>query len=224
MMSQRRLPQPPRVASWLVDLLSPDKQAESIAGDLLEEFSELAPKSGIAFARRWYWRQTVKSIAHLIGTGFRVAPWSIVGGIVGGYLLLGYGFGLPEKVIVAVLDFRRHNVMPYYSWPQIQAHIFWLNGGILLGRLLLSLIIGCIVSMTVKGRELVVTMMLSLFWAVLCGVREVQFMQLARHYGVHSFAPLPLLVSIFGCPIMIITGGTIVRLCKQSEARRPSRA
>jgi hypothetical protein len=36
-------------------------------GDLLEEYSYLAPKSGVTFARRWYRRQTVKTIAHLFG-------------------------------------------------------------------------------------------------------------------------------------------------------------
>ncbi len=62
-MSQASFVQPPRIAVWLVDLFTPDKQAESIPGDLLEEFSDLASKSGVAFARRWYWRHSVKTIA-----------------------------------------------------------------------------------------------------------------------------------------------------------------
>jgi hypothetical protein len=67
--------QPPRFAVWLVNLFTPYEQAESIPGDLLEEFSELALKSDGAFARRWYWRQSVKTIGHLIGCGFRSVPW-----------------------------------------------------------------------------------------------------------------------------------------------------
>jgi hypothetical protein len=75
MMSQARFVRPPRIALWLVDLFTPSEQAESIPGDLLEEFLELALKSGDAFARRWYWRQSVKTVAHLIATGFLVVPW-----------------------------------------------------------------------------------------------------------------------------------------------------
>jgi hypothetical protein len=43
--------QPSRVASWLIELFTPCEQTESISGDLLEEFSDLAPKSGGAYAR-----------------------------------------------------------------------------------------------------------------------------------------------------------------------------
>ena len=45
--------QPPRFAVWLVNLFTPCEQSDSILGDLLEEFSGLASKSGMAFARRW---------------------------------------------------------------------------------------------------------------------------------------------------------------------------
>jgi len=43
--------QPPRGAVWLIELFTPYEQAESIPGDLLEEFSDLASKSGVAYAR-----------------------------------------------------------------------------------------------------------------------------------------------------------------------------
>jgi hypothetical protein len=48
MTSQASLVQPPRVAAWLVDLFTPGEQAESILGDILEEFSDVATKSGVA--------------------------------------------------------------------------------------------------------------------------------------------------------------------------------
>src|SRR5881394_208843 len=118
MMLRTPFVRPPRVAIWLVDLFTPDEDAEAIQGDLLEEYSELALKSGVASARRWYWRQSVKTIAHLMGTGFRVAPWSVAGAVVGGFLLLwlGFGFGLPELATLAVLDFRsQSHVHPYYT-------------------------------------------------------------------------------------------------------------
>ena len=67
MMSRASSTQPPRIAVWLVGLFTPDQEAESIPGDLLEEFSHLASNSGVPFARRWYWRQIAKTIAHLFG-------------------------------------------------------------------------------------------------------------------------------------------------------------
>jgi len=35
---------PPRIAVWLISLFAPAEEAESILGDLLEEFSHLALK------------------------------------------------------------------------------------------------------------------------------------------------------------------------------------
>jgi len=47
-MPQAPFVQPPRIAAWSVDLFIPNQQAESIPGELLEEFSDLASKSGLA--------------------------------------------------------------------------------------------------------------------------------------------------------------------------------
>lgn len=60
---------PPVIAVWLVGFFTPDKQTEAIQGDLVEEFSRLASASGVAAARRWYWRQSINTVAHLMGTG-----------------------------------------------------------------------------------------------------------------------------------------------------------
>jgi hypothetical protein len=62
-------------------------EAESIQDDLIEEFSLLASKSGVASARRWYWRQTMKTVPPLAGVGFRTAPWMTTAAVVGGFLL-----------------------------------------------------------------------------------------------------------------------------------------
>jgi hypothetical protein len=52
MTSQSQFVQPPRFAVWLLTLFALDDEAESILGDLLEEFSLLASKLGVPFARR----------------------------------------------------------------------------------------------------------------------------------------------------------------------------
>ena len=93
MMSQAYLGQPPRLAVWFINLFTAHESAESIFGDLLEEYSYLASKSGVTFARRWYRRQTVKTIAHLFGSGYRAAPWSTTAAAVGGFCCTGLSPG-----------------------------------------------------------------------------------------------------------------------------------
>ena len=121
MTSQPDFVQPSHIAVWLVTLFTPAEEAESILGDLFEEFSHLASKSGVAFARSWYWRQTVKTIAHLVGSGFRVAPWSTAVAVVGGFLLVRFVFGLSQPAITAVLNRYRvyeHHFDAYMFWKQ----------------------------------------------------------------------------------------------------------
>lgn len=215
-MSEAPFVRPPRIAVGLVDLFIPNEQEEPISGDLLEEFSDLASKSGVAFARRWYWRQSVRTIAHLIGTGFRAAPWQIAGAVVGGFLLYWVAAGRIEQAIVAILDFRRQpHVHPYYTWPQAEARMFLVMYGVLAGQLLLSVFIGCIVATAAKGREMVATITLSLILGIL---GMVQFLAWSAKHG-YAFLPLPLVIT-FGVSIVIIMGGGIVRKSRSATARR----
>ncbi len=219
-MRQTPAARPPLIAAWLIELVTPHEQAESIPGDLLEEFSDLASKSGLASARRWYWRQSVKTIAHLAGAGFRVAPWSIAGAVVMGYLLRWFSAGLPEQVIVGVLHFRRHHVTPYYTWAQAQTYLLWLNSGIWIGHLLLSLFIGCFVAVVARGSEMVAATALGL----LCGAMNgVGFLVLVARHSPENAYLAPFLVHQFVGSIMIVIGGVIVRESRSAMARRTSR-
>src|ERR1700731_3423669 len=103
MTSHSDLVPPPRIATWLVSLFVLP-EGESVLGDLLEEFCDLARKSGVIFAGRWYWRQSLKTIAHLFGAGFSAAPWSTSAAVVGGFVLHRFVQGLPDKVLSAVTD------------------------------------------------------------------------------------------------------------------------
>lgn len=150
MVTKSSLVQPPRLAVWLVDLFTPIGQAESIPGDLLEEFSEIYSKSGVVSARRWYWRQSVKSVAHLTASGFLMAPWLIAVAVVGGWLLAWGFYWLTEKAIIAI-----H--YKYQVYAHIDAYVFWLLYGVLIERLVEPLLVGTIVALAVKGREMVVT-------------------------------------------------------------------
>jgi hypothetical protein len=53
MTSQEDFVRPPRIASWLVNLFAAGEEVESLLGDMLEKFSHLASKSGVAFAKNW---------------------------------------------------------------------------------------------------------------------------------------------------------------------------
>jgi hypothetical protein len=79
---------PPRAASWLLDLFVPGDQITPILGDLLEEFSAEAVRMGVSSARRWYWRQSAKSILHFLDAQLRLAPWRSLASVLAGLLLL----------------------------------------------------------------------------------------------------------------------------------------
>ncbi len=212
--------QPPSVAAWLVDLFTPQQYAESITGDLLEEFSDLASRSGVASARSWYWRQSAKTIAQLIGTGFRVAPWLTAGTVLGGYLLLALSASLPEQAIVGVIHLHRHHVTPYYNEAQVATYLFWLNTSILIGRFLMLLIIGAFVAVTAKGREMVVAMTLALVSFV---VTMIIFSILVFKHQPVDPTLLPTIVAHeFSGSCMIAIGGVIVREFRLLLARRHS--
>src|SRR5258707_224009 len=95
-----------------LDRLETKGYVKSHLGDLLEEFSHVASKSGVSVARSWYWRQTVKTVAHFVVTGFRVAPWSTTLAVAGGFLLRRLVSGLPELAIFAVL--HRYRVFDHH--------------------------------------------------------------------------------------------------------------
>jgi Fe2+ transport system protein B len=211
-MYQASFVHPPRIAAWLLDLFAPSEQAESITGDLLEEFSDLASKSGVSVARRWYWRQTVKTIAHLVGIGFRLAPWSTAAAVVGGFLLRGFVSGLPERAIFAVL--HRYRV----SENHLGAYVFFASYGIAIGHLLIaSMFVGCMVALAAKGREMVATMTLAL---VLCALIGAALVWVATH------GPMDVAWMLWSCadPFAIVIGGAIVRTRRSAATTLPSGA
>jgi hypothetical protein len=204
--------QPPRLAVWLVNLFTPYEQAESIPGDLLEEFSEVTLKSGGAFARRWYWRQSLKTIGHLIGSGFRSAPWRIAGAVLIGRLLLLYGLMLPEKLIVAVL--RVYSIYPNYDHKNVVAlWMFWVPLAIQIGWVIVPIFIGCIVAMLAKGREMIATMTLGLTFLAL------RLVAIIVNRPGRAFTRPDILL---GFIVAFVIGGGIVRKIRSALSRRPS--
>jgi hypothetical protein len=204
--------QPPRIANWLLNLFTSADEEESILGDLLEEFAHFAGTSGVAFARRWYWRQTVKTIAHLVSAAFRGAPWSTTAAIVGGFVLLQLLGGLPDKVLSAVTD----RYLTYWS-SHFKAYMFWATDGMLIAHLILSMFVGCVVAVAAKGRETVATMALSL---ILCAMIGFALVWVAAHRPVDAAWAL----SSCAGPFAIVIGGGIVRMLRSAAKPLPSGA
>lgn len=62
---------PPRMPDRLLQALLDDESLEAVSGDLHEGFLEVHDRRGAAAARRWYWRNAVRSIITCRITGHR---------------------------------------------------------------------------------------------------------------------------------------------------------
>lgn len=204
-------PRPPRLAAWLVELFASGEQAESIVGDLQEEFSEVIQKSGIVSARRWYWRQGVKTIANLAGAAFRAAPWSVVAAVFVGLLLRRFTFTLPDDIMSAVLRAQRPYSNLHYGF-----YVWQISYGFPLAHAIMSMFVGCLIALFAKRREMIATMTLTLvLWALIIAA----LVHIARQ------GPLDItwLLWSFADAFMTVLGGVTVREFRLLLARRHSR-
>src|SRR5713101_5537644 len=78
----------PRLALWLVDQFALPDQREGLLGDLQEEYAAVSTKTGVTRARRWFWRQTARTLIHLIAASIRKSPVGLGLSVVGGLFLL----------------------------------------------------------------------------------------------------------------------------------------
>jgi hypothetical protein len=201
MTSQQYFPQPPRIAVWLLNLFALAAEAESILGDLLEEFSLLASKSGVATARSWYWRQTLRTIPQLAGVGFRTAPWMTAAAVVGGFLLRRLVGHLAESAIFAVVErflaFFEHHFSTY---------MFFASTGIDIGQIITFLFIGFVVAFAAREREMVATMALGLIYGAMAVVGSVYVVT-----RTGDTASLWRLTWFFADAFAIVIAGAVVR-------------
>jgi hypothetical protein len=215
------------LAAWLVTRFAPAEATESILGDLLEEFSYLAAQSGPAFARSWYWRQALKTIAHFGAAGIRAAPWSTVAAVVAGPLLIRLGLTAYTQATEAVLD--RYRVYEYLSelgrrQPSLNvaaAYLFWITRGLLIGRVLVEALVGGIVAVAAKGRERTATLALALLLGALGVAGSLMTAATTGDYGFLLQWALP---SVFADSIAILMGGALVRARRFAATTRRSAA
>ncbi len=206
--------QPPSLASWLVDLFTPYAQAETIRGDLLEEFSEVASRRGGAVARRWYWRQSVKTIGHLSADGFRALPGLMAVSVLAAWLLDVGGNWLVRKAVVAILS--RFRVYAY-----VDAYTFWVLHDIVV-RITISMSMGYVAAAAVKGREMIAAITFSLLFGLLHGVSLLPVLRHLPEWYDYRF-PRPfvavLLVNTVVSPVLIVMGGLLCRKFRFATGR-----
>jgi len=212
MKSQPHLVRSPRVATWLVNLFTRTDE-ESIMGDLLEEFFLLASTAGVRLARRWFWKQTLKTICHLFVSGFRAAPSSTAAAIVGGFLLSKITNEFPDKLLSAVTD----RYLTYWS-GHFHAYL-WVLKGLFISHLMVSLFVGGTVALVAKGREVAATVTMGL---ILCAMICASSFWIVASTGDASF--LWNLPWFLADPLAIVIGGIIIRTRRSRAALRHSRA
>jgi len=153
--SQQR---PPALAVWLVDLFSCGDNAEPITGDLLEEFSVIASGKGIGAARRWYWKQSLKTSVKLFGSAVRSAPWLITS-------------SRPAPFSSRALR-NRYRLAWFFGvlghYPDVyEDHMnFWsfcIRYGIPIVGWVVAILLGCLIGVVAKYREIVATATFGVF-------------------------------------------------------------
>jgi hypothetical protein len=160
MTSQSRVDHPPRIADWLLSLFAL-AGSDTIIGDLHEEFSLQLSKSGSATARRWYWRQTLKTVAHLVRISARTHPWLTAFAVLAGFLLRRILAPLIDPAMFALLEriqlFDRH----------FDAYRFLASTGIDLAHLVAFLMVGFVVAFVATEAEIVATTILAMIYAAM---------------------------------------------------------
>jgi hypothetical protein len=198
----------PRLAQWMINLFALRDEAESILGDLQEEFLQVRSSAGLKAARHWYRRQMRKTIAHLFLSGLRTSPltWAAV---IGGLLLLRLAHSAPDWLLSELTD------KYLFYWSNHFAAYRWLLRVMWPAYLAASLFTGCMVALLAKGREMVATSTLSL---ILCAMVFVASVSQATSTG--NFLSLWSVATGLSDPVAIILGGIIVRQHRFATAIR----
>jgi hypothetical protein len=199
----------PQLAEWLISLFVSVEEAESILGDLQEEFLQIRSKAGARAARRWYSRQMRRTVAHLFLSGLRTSPltWAAV---IGGLFLLRFTHSAPDWLLSQLTD----KYLTY--WSNHFAAYLWLLKVMWIEYLATSLFTGCMVALLAKGREVVATSTLGL---ILGGMALVSVTVVAATGHFVSFWGL---IMTFIDGVALVFGGVIVRRHRSAAAIRLS--
>ena len=200
----------PRIAGWLVSLFATSEEAESLLGDMEEEFRQLVQKSGVDFARSWYWRQTRKTVVHLAGNAFRAAPWLIAATVIGGLLLRRLLFGPPEWAIFDVL--QRYGVFDRH----FNVYVFFATYGTAGAHVVMSMFVACVVAWAARGSEMAATIALAL---ALCLMTVAGLVGAVVTRNARVLHMLPWYLADW---LAIVIGGAIVRMRRSAATHARS--
>jgi len=187
--------QPPVIAIWLIDLLIPEAQKESVKGDLLEESSDLATKYGESSARSWYWRHSTRTIARLM---FRT-PWVVAIAVFGAFF-----------AVIAVAGFilvQRLDIDAYVPFTKSATYLLFLYGTGTLELLAASVV----VAMLARGKETIATVLFGLTLLLVFVAADM----IAHRHALLLTHPTFLIVN----SVLIAIVGVFVRK-KRSKAER----
>lgn len=204
---------PPRGAAWLIGLFASGQEAGLILGDLSEEFSRLAFQSGSPSARRWYWRQTLKSLPHLVFSGFLAAPWLTILAAFAGFLLRRLIARLPGEVTFALVDrfaINQHHFGLYR---------FLISTALDIEHVVTFLLIGGFVALLARKREMPPALLLALVWAAMSVAGSVFGAIKSEDYGT-----LFRLSWYFTDSLATVLGALVVRTFRSRGTGEPLQA
>lgn len=209
-------PKPPRAAAWLVEFFVPPAIAEPAIGDLAEEFATRAGRANPQ-ARRWYWRQAVLTIPHLMWTSVRLAPWSTAA-----FVLLALALaGAVDFAINTAVRLVLGNVNAY---EYISAVAFW--RAVFVARfVVVPLALGWSVAAVARDRQMVIpvaiaALQLAIFGWNLAFLAYRLALPPGRLFVVMLQAPALYDIAQMGTtfPALVLAGGMLRRIRQMRAA------
>lgn len=152
---------PPRAAAGIIRLFATAEACNLILGDLAEEFSSVALESGGASARRWYWRQTLRTLPHLLVGALRAAPLLTAVAAIGGFLLRRLLARVPDLATFAILgrcDIYEHHFGLYR---------FLTSTALDIEHVCTFLLVGGFVAVVARKRAMAPAVLLAIFYTAL---------------------------------------------------------
>jgi hypothetical protein len=203
-------PKPPRTAAWLIELFVPPAAAEPAVGDLAEEFAARAGRSEPQ-ARRWYWRQAMLTIPHLMWASVRLAPWSTAA-----FVLLA--LALASAVDFAINSAVRLVLVNVNAYEYISAISFW--RAVFVARfVVVPLALGWSVTAIARDRPMVIpaaiaALQLAIFAWNLAFLVHRLVLPPGRLFVVMLHAPPLYDIAQFGTtfPALVVAGGMLRRM------------
>jgi hypothetical protein len=209
-------PNPPRAAIWLIEFFVPPATAEPAVGDLAEEFAARAVRSG-SKARRWYWRQAVLTIPHLMWASVRVAPWSTAAFVLLALALAGaVDFAITTAVRLVLVNVNAYEyISPVAFWRAVFVARF----------VVVPLALGWSVAAIAHDRQMVIpvaiaALQLAIFGWNLAFLINRLVLPPGRLFVVLLQAPVLYDIAQMGTtfPALVIAGGMLRRLGQMRAA------